>query len=67
MTSNRYNTAESEGLASARQILKSVPQVNARRIEPSCHVYQGKAYTTAIHTDLSKTMAQYRLAFGGKA
>jgi len=64
---NRYNTAQSEGLESARQILKSVPEVRARRIEPSCHVYQGKAYTTADQTDLSKTMAQYRLAFGGKA
>lgn len=58
-----FNTTPSEGLASARQILKSVPQVNARRVEPSCHLYQGRVYTTAIHTDLKKTIGQYGLAF----
>lgn len=62
---NRYNTAPSEGLASARQILKVVPE--ARRTEPTQHLYKGAHYTPAAQTDIRKTMAQYGLVFGGKA
>lgn len=62
---NRHKTAQSEGLESARQILKSVPE--ARRTEPTQHLYQGAHYTPAAQTDIRKTMAQYGLAFGGKA
>jgi hypothetical protein len=59
---NRYNTARSEGHASALAIEKIT-----RRTEPTQHLYKGAHYTPASQTDLSKTMAQYRLAFGGKA
>lgn len=60
---NRYNTAPSEGLSSARQILKVVPE--ARRTEPSVHLYQGAKYVPAAQTDIRKTLAQFGL-FGGK-
>lgn len=59
---NRYNTVRSEGHASALAIEKIT-----RRTEPTQHLYKGAQYTPASKTDLSKTMAQYRLAFGGKA
>lgn len=62
MTSNRYNTARSEGHASAIAIEKIT-----RRTEPTQHLYKGAHYTPAAQTDIRKTMAQFGFAFGGKA
>lgn len=53
----------SEGTLSARNILRHVPE--ARRTEPSVHLYQGAKYVPAAQTDIRKTMAQFGL-FGGK-
>lgn len=63
---NRYNTARSEGHASALAIEKITRRTEPTRLlfDPSSNQLK---YTPASQTDLSKTMAQYRLAFGGKA
>lgn len=56
-----FNTTPSEGLASAARILKEVPE--ARRTEPTQHLYQGAKYTPSAQTDIRKTLAQFGLNF----
>lgn len=56
--SNRYNTAPSEGHASAVEIEKIT-----RRTEPTRHLYDNAKYTPSHETDVSRTFRKFaRLA-----
>lgn len=55
----------SEGHASSVLILKLVPE--AKRTEPSRHLYQGAQYVPAAQTDIRKTLAQLGFVFRSAA
>jgi hypothetical protein len=50
----------SEGTLSSQRILREVPE--ARRTEPTRHLYEGKRYVKSEHTDVAKTFEKFQRA-----